>query len=206
MKRTDLSRRSQGQPKSDGFWFVGVLAIGMAVRYAIAPFASGFGYDIQSFVDWARILVNEPFKRFYAEAQSPDHLPGDLWFLWAATHLFQFFGGSNLEGTTFVVVIKSISILGDACIGILIYATVRQLRSERAALVAAALYLLNPASIFMSAVWGQWDSVSVAMVLFALWWFLKADDRWLIGVPFLAWALMIKPQLALLAPFLLAIP
>lgn len=200
--RTDFTRlfheRGVSLPK--------ILLLALLIRLALAPWSSGFGYDLDAFRDWAYNLLHGSFPHFYAKADLPDHLPGDLWLLWAASHLFSVMGGRTLEGVAFLITIKCISIVADLFVGFFLYKIVRRCASDKTAIFVAAAYLLNPASIFLSAFWGQWDSVSMALVLVTFWLFMLPGDRWLLGMPSLAWALMIKPQLALLVPFMLILP
>lgn len=183
-----------------------VLLCAFLVRLALAPWSSGFGYDLDAFRDWASNLLNGSISNFYARADLPDHLPGDLWLLWVATNLFSILGGKNLEGVAFLITIKCISIIADLFVGFFLYKIVQRCANDKTAVFVAAAYLLNPASIFLSAFWGQWDSVSMALVFATFWLFMLPGDRWLFGIPALAWALMIKPQLALLLPFMLILP
>ena len=188
-------------------WLIAISLAGLAIRLGLAPFFDGFGFDIYLFGEWAQTLTTHPFASFYTHAESPDHLPGDLWFLWGAARIYVLLGGERFEGVPFLITVKSISAIADVAAGIALFAIVRRVRqSDRLALIAAAAYVLNPAAIFMSAIWGQWDSISIALVLWAFWLALLPRDAWIAGMPLLAWALMIKPQLALLVPFVLLLP
>jgi Gpi18-like mannosyltransferase len=60
---------------------------------------------------------------------------------------------------------------------------------------------LNPASIFLTAIWGQWDSVSAALALVAVWLVIRGDPAW--ALPLLTWAVLIKPPFAALVPLVL---
>jgi dolichyl-phosphate-mannose--protein O-mannosyl transferase len=93
----------------------------------------------------------------------------------------------------------------------LIYAIVKRYAREAVALGAAALFVLNPATIYVSAYWGQIDSVSWGGVLLALWLALRSSDEprkltarlvwaWLA----IAFSILIKPQGTLVAVVLLA--
>jgi len=52
-------------------------------------------------------------------------------------------------------------------------------------------------SIFLTAIWGQWDSVSMLAALLAVWLILRSRLEW--AFPLLTYAALIKPPLALLA-------
>jgi Gpi18-like mannosyltransferase len=179
---------------------------GLLLRIAIAPWFRGSKYDLETMRQWTATLLDDPLSRFYDHAEAADHLPGDLWFLWGIGKLFRAFGGDNLNGAAFLVLLKGIPAVADVVIGFMLYTIVKTYLGEDLAKLTAALFLFNPASLYLTSVWGQWDAVSTAMMLVTLRLFLKRGDAWLAGIPVLAWALMIKPQLVLVIPFLLLVP
>ena len=113
--------------------------------------------------------------------------------------------------------VKLPAILADLGVGALLYAIVRRFASAGLALGAAALYLLNPATIYISALWGQVDSISGGLALLAIYALLRSDrlDRlrttrraqtaWIVAAWLsFAYSLLIKPQAAVLLPLLVA--
>ena len=58
------------------------------------------------------------------------------------------------------LLVKLPAILADLGVGALLYAVVRRFAGAGLGFGAAALYLLNPATIYISALWGQVDSIS----------------------------------------------
>ena len=175
-----------------------LLVAGMLVRLAIAPFFYGFQYDMDTFGSWARTLVTEPFRAFYAVAESPDHLPGDLYLHYLLGSLFELAGGQNFHGEAYRFLLKVIPALADLLIALLIWYLLRRLVTETIARLAAVGYMLNPATIFLTAVWGQWDAVSGLIMLVGLGVLWLRPDRWVLAIPLFAWCVMIKPPLALL--------
>lgn len=183
-----------------------LLCLGFVLRVAIAPLFGGFGYDMAVLRNWARTLADQPLRRFYDIAMAPDHLPGDLWFLKVLVTLFHGFGGEHLDGTTFLISLKLVPTIADVLIGLMIYIIVSQHRPVSLALKATASYVLNPATIFLTSVWGQWDSVSAALLLCGFILIRRRDRLWIAAAPVLAWAVVIKPPLALVALLLCALP
>ena len=53
-------------------------------------------------------------------------------------------------------------------IAVLLFVEVRRLYTSRAGIVAAALYYLNPVSLYVGAYWGQVDSIHTLFLLMAL--------------------------------------
>ena len=80
------------------------------------------------------------------------------------------------------------------------------------ALGTAALYLLNPAIIFNSAIYGQVDSIPAGFALLAVYLLFRSDDdkagrlNWYVVFAWLAlaYSLLIKPQAAVLIPLFIA--
>jgi len=127
-----------------------------------------------------------------------DHLPGDLWILWMVAHLYHLFSPPmRVEDLPFLLLLKLVPAIADLGIGAVLFLLVRDRRGARAGLFAAMLFMFNPASIFLTAIWGQWDSVSMVAALLAVWLMLRSRLEW--AFPLLTYAALIKPPLALLA-------
>ena len=114
------------------------------------------------------------------------------------------------------------AILADLGVGLLLYAIARRFAGAAVAFGVAAFYLFNPATIYISASWGQVDSISGGLALLAIYALLRSQDpstslragfagsggaqlAWIV----LAWlsfaySLLIKPQAAVLLPLLVA--
>jgi Gpi18-like mannosyltransferase len=88
--------------------------------------------------------------------------------------------------------------LADVGSGGMLYLIARRLKGPGAGLLAAAFYLFNPASIFLTSIWGQWDSVSAFFLLAASWLLIRGSPEW--SLPVLTYAVLIKPLLAAVVP------
>ena len=179
-------------------WLAAVLASGFALRVALSPFGS-FQGDAHVMRVWAVRLVTAPLSSFYGGQHVPrDHLPGDLWILWMVAHLYHLFSSSmRVDDLSFLLILKLVPAVADLGIGAVLFVLVRDWRGAQAGLCAAGLFMFNPASIFLTAIWGQWDSVSMLPALLAVWLMLRSRLEW--AFPLLTYAALIKPQLALLA-------
>jgi len=184
-----MDPRARGSAR-DLRWLVAILAGGLLVRLALAPFG-GFEFDLDTNRSWALALEANGPTDFYA-ATGARHLPGDLWMFWALGYAFELFApGRPTQDYLF----KLVPILADVAVAGLLYAIGRTVAGGRAGLLAASLYAFNPAPIFLASTWGQWDSVSAALLLLAIWFSLRG---WIVAaLPTLSWAALIKPQLAL---------
>ncbi|MBA3642388.1 MAG: hypothetical protein H0W53_24655 [Acidobacteria bacterium] len=155
---------------------------------------------------WAQTLADRPLGDFYATATAPDHLPGDLWILKVMAEVFGALGAENFSGTPFLFALKLIPAIADVLVGTGIFLVVAIYRPHTLAVRATAMYMLNPASVFLSSVWGQWDAVSVALLLGGFLLIRWHNWLWVLSAPLLTWAILIKPQLAILMPLLLLLP
>ncbi|MGH2537394.1 MAG: hypothetical protein ACRDHL_08380 [Candidatus Promineifilaceae bacterium] len=98
------------------------------------------------------------------------------------------------------LIIKSLATLGDAGIALLVYG---MLRPQPWALAAAALWLLNPAPWYVSAIWGQLDSLFILLALGAtvVLWRGAAVSGWLLY----ALALATKVQSLVFLPLIVGL-
>jgi Gpi18-like mannosyltransferase len=169
----------------------------------------GFHNDVQTFEAWTLTLRDHPFESFYVRAGFADYPPGYLYVLALLAKLYASIGGTDHSYQLLHALVKLPGIIFDLFNAGLVYALARGFISERGALGAAAVTAFNPAFIFISAYWGQVDSVAATFVLISL----LALDRALRGTlhPLLAgiamWlslaaSILIKPTALLLAPLL----
>jgi hypothetical protein len=156
----------------------------------------GFRFDVLTFESWAGTLRAQPLDHFYSLATRPDHLPGDLWILKATVTVFDSLGGRSLHGEGFDLALQVVPTLGDLLVGLALLLLVRDRRGMGAGRTCANWYLFNPATILLTGLYGQWDSVSLGFLLLGVW--LMTQERWWPACsPLLVWAVLIKPQLAL---------
>jgi len=182
-----------------------MLAVGFAIRMAIAPFPGGFGYDVATFQNWATTLDLHPMSQFYARAEAPDHLPGDLWIMKALVWSFTTLGGENFNGQAFAWSLKLVPAIADVVVTVTIYLLATLRVSKRDGFRYATWYFLNPVTVFVTAVWSQWDAVSLAVLLIGFLLIVRGESSWMFSSPFFAWAILIKPQLAAPALALIAL-
>lgn len=190
-----------------------VLIVGFLIRLAFIR-VQGFTNDVASFEAWAIALVAHGPRGFYASTNFLDYPPGYFYILgligwiWAG-----FFGNHDPGYTILAALVKLPAIIADLGIGALLYALARRFTSQVVALGVAALYVLNPAVIFVSALWGQVDSVAAFFALFAIYALLRSDDvtlpnratAWIVGGwAAFAYSLLVKPQAAVLLPLAIA--
>jgi dolichyl-phosphate-mannose--protein O-mannosyl transferase len=195
--------RAQAQSASATLWLWLLLAAGFVLRLLFMG-NEGFRNDVSSFEAWAITLASHPFSQFYSSTSFADYPPGYFYILSVVGHLYNFLAPhGNLDILKYLV--KLPAVLMDLADGALLYAIVRRFANERWALGVAALFVLNPAMIFISASWGQVDSISSGLALLGIYLLLRSDDgaatsRIIYAWIALAYSLLIKPQAAVLIP------
>ncbi len=196
-------------------WALPVLVLlGLVLRLLFLG-NEGFRTDISTYAAWAIALAQHGFATFYGKIGFADYPPGYFYVLAVIGHIWQAAYGSHDGGYAALrALVKLPAILADLGVGVLLFAVARRFAGFGMALGVAAFYLLNPATIYISAVWGQVDSISGGLALLAIYALLRAQDdakpethqtAWIIGAWLaLGYSLLIKPQAAVLVPLLVA--
>ena len=192
-----------------------ILGAGLILRLVFIR-AEGFHNDVAAFEAWTLTLRDNPPWQFYPKTSFADYPPGYFVVLWFVAKVYALVGGANDGANGWAVLramVKLPAIAMDLVNAGVVYAIVRRYAAEKTALVAAAVLALNPAAIYVSAYWGQVDSVSWGLLLVALLLVLRAGDEPGKTVPrlTLAWlafgfSILIKPQGTTLGLLFLAYP
>lgn len=171
-----------------------VLFIGFGLRLLLANIGTYYK-DLHTFIAWGHRLNEVGFRHFY-EAWS-DYLPGYLYVLWFLARVESFF--TALVPTE--IYYKLPAILTDLVSGLVIYKVVAAWRDQKTAVLILSGYLLNPAILANSTLWGQIDGINSLFYLLAI--LAAANDKvWLVLI-WLPLALVIKPQGLVIAPLCL---
>ena len=200
------SIRASARTAASTSWLWLLLGAGFLLRLAFMG-NEGFRADVGTFEAWSLTLASHSFSQFYSSTSFADYPPGYFYILWVVGHVFAALPAhGNYEVLKYLV--KLPAVLMDLVDGALLYAIARRFASERFALGVAAFFILNPAIVFISAAWGQVDSISGGLALLAVYLLLRSDDR---GGSDIVWAwvalsysLLIKPQAAVLVPLFIA--
>lgn len=144
---------------------VGLVACAVAVRWALAPYASP---DLRIYlVPWYLHLRQQGFGGF-REAFA-DYNPPYLYLLYIAS-IF------HLPAT---LAIKAVSALGDVSLALGVRAVVHQIRGGRRVPLAAGLATLFVPTVFLnSAAWGQCDAIYASLLLWSFLLCLREDHLW----------------------------
>ena len=198
-KVKQLDTRSEPRASRDVIWLLIILAAGLLIRLLLLP-SQGHVTDIGSFESWTMALDKYGFKSFYDKAGFVDYPPGYLLVLWCVAKFFDFFHQPTNYGLL-LQLCKLPAVLSDLGIAVFVYLIVRRRWPAAAAVTSAAVFVLNPASWFVSAYWGQADSVAAVFLVLAI--YLAVTDQFEWAWAALAFAVLVKPQPLVTAPLFL---
>ena len=188
-----------------------ILLAGFVVRMLLIG-SEGYRGDVDSFMSWALTAAQNPLSHFYAKAGFADYPPGYLFILWIAGKIYLIVPHAQGDYGLLHFLVKLPACVFDLINAALIAWIVRRLVSDTWANIAAAIYLFNPATIYVSAYWGQVDAVPAGFMLAAVALILYASGdsakrgrlaviaAWLS----ISYAVLIKPPSVMVALVMLA--
>lgn len=183
---------------------VTLFVVGFLLRVFLAR-GGGFPSDIAVFQAWAQRLADVGPGGFYAPDFFADYPPGYLYVLW----VFGEIAATLFDGIVPVFLVKLPAIVADVGLAYVVM-RLASVVAERAGVdrwwvrpAAAAAILFNPPIVFLSAVWGQVDTVAALYALGGVLLLVKPDRTVRSeagGAALLALAFATKPQTAFLLP------
>jgi len=182
-------------------WLVSALICG-----ALA-FTPGYESDILHYKQWARKLTLNGVETAYAGKSTRDYVmyPPVFVYVYAAVgHGYAqwidttFDVGRMKASAALTAGIKGVAVVAHLALGAAVFALLRRLHSEKWAAIASASYLLNPAVIFGSAVWGAPDGFHSLGIVAACG--LGELNAWMPAWVAVALAAACKPQAWILMP------
>jgi predicted membrane-bound dolichyl-phosphate-mannose-protein mannosyltransferase len=184
---------------------IGGVLLRVLVAGVLLPM-SGFRIDVGDFTAWAQRLAASGPGSFYDASYFADYPPGYLYVLWFLGSIGQALKPITLGVDITAGLVKVPGIMADAGVAWMLFAYSRRFLDRRffgwsgtrIGLVALAIYLFNPATLFDSAVWGQIDSVGT-LVLLATLYFLARGWTEAASVGAVV-ALLVKFQFAFVIP------
>ncbi|HZQ06701.1 MAG TPA: hypothetical protein VFD70_08985 [Anaerolineae bacterium] len=175
-----------------------ILLIGLLIRLPFAAIDFHNSADLRLYMDWAKAARTSGLAAIYS-VPSLDYPPLFLYFLagadWLTTNLAE-----TVRQSALIAFIKLPSILADGLTASII-AWVGWQHSARVALLAATLYSLNPAVWYVSAYWGQTDSIYTLSLVLTL--VMLVEQHLVTGWLAYTLALGTKVQSLVLAPLLI---
>lgn len=176
--------------------------LALLLRLWLAPMR-GHVHDVAQLKTWAQIAATQDPRTIYSSSTA-NYPPLALLPLAAAGSLYRaWFSPDFQDSDHWTALIKLPAIAADLVTAGLIFFLVRRRHGRRPALLCAAGYALNPAVWYMSAWWGQLESLYALPMLLSMAALVsgRPAGAWV----FLALALLVKPQAAVIAPVLLVV-
>lgn len=196
-----------------------ILLLGFLIRYYFAPqFISESG-DIRLYAEWGEKLVKYNAANFYEYPvwlYAPPNYPPLLSLIYgAAFWLFerkyviaQLHNLIKIPPAIFIkffythgyfLLLKLPGILADLGLSLLIYKLILAIsKNKKKAFLGLVFYLFNPATIFLSSIWGQTDSLISLLGLFSFYALFKGNVA--LSLPLLFTSLYIKPNWGVFIP------
>lgn len=172
-----------------------ILITGLLIRLLLTPIA-GFKFDVDTWFAWADRLNSLGFANFYSDKVWTSYPPGFLYVLSFLGFLKNLF---HIDASLFYIVLKVPSILSDLILGILIYQLIPN-HYKVWKKIGLFLVIFNPAFIFNSAIFGQFDGLFSLTLLLSIY-FLSKKSLILSSI-FWGLSFLLKPQAILVLPVL----
>ncbi|MCW4009327.1 MAG: glycosyltransferase 87 family protein [Candidatus Bathyarchaeota archaeon] len=174
-----------------------LLLLAFLVRFA---FFSNQGYQIDTndFMLWFQHAAEVGPRTFYNNNYWCDYPPFNIYFFWIFGLLAENLG--VFGSTVFTYVMKLPANLFDLATAFLIFAFIRKRFTFKLALLGTALYAFNPAVVFNTAVWGQFDAIYTFFLVLSLFLVFESKPKWAV-VAFML-GVLTKPQGIALAPLI----
>jgi len=178
--------------------YVIIIISGFLIRIC---FARDYFYSIDTncFWAWSECLYKNGLANFYTSEIFKDYPPGYMYVLYFLGWLKNIF---SLSDRNYMFLIKMPAILADIISGIFLYKIcTRENKNKNLSLVIAFAYILNPAVILNSSIWGQIDAFYSLILLIAIYFLTR--KKYLYGFMLFAYAIAIKPQALIFTPVFL---
>lgn len=158
-KGEDISRRQSERA------MVFLCIASLLIRVLLCVVSYGYQGDINSFRSWAMGAAECAPWHFYDSIWC-DYPPGYIYILGIIGFIEKLF--PDMSNVVFVLILKLPACICDILAGVFIYRFTKKYVPYAVACGAVACYLLNPATMLNSAMWGQVDSVFLILLLCTL--------------------------------------
>lgn len=178
------------------FSLCALFVLAFVIRWALMP-SEGCTGDLKLFCDWYQAIKTYGCSGIYENVEFVDYPPGLFLLYLLLSPVIDLLSGR----LGLVTAIKLPAVLFDLAIGLLFYKLARGRLAPRWALAGTAIVLLNPMSVYDSAVYGQVDSIFTFFLLLCL--AFLTTERYELAAAAFALALLMKPQAIVAGPVIL---
>lgn len=189
-----------GWRRADWLIVLGALVVGAAIRVVLLPM-DGLRGDLDQFVGWVHHIATRGLGSLYGETDAgPVSFGPVMGYVWATLATIQpaFQTVTDASDPAIRVLMKLPATLADFGLAALVATALRD--RPRWAAIGFAAVLLHPVVFYVSAWWGQYDSIFALLGLGAL--VAASERRNGVAAALIAVALMTKPQaIPFLVPF-----
>lgn len=174
----------------------GILALALLVRLLPALWLPvGAGYDIESYRLVTDALLSGREVYTSVLGRHP-YLPLQMYVMGGMAYLAQ------QSGVPYVVMIKLPAVAADVALTWLLFRTVVEGNRREIALYVALLYALNPVSILVTAYHGQFEAITLFLLVLAVW-FWHVREQYRLSGTALGFAILNKTWPVVLLPVFL---
>lgn len=179
-----------------------IIVITIVIRLSLSILPS-FEYDQSAYRNWSARLVEFGPSKFYSNEVFTNNPLGGLYMFWlvglAKNYLLP---DLSFFSKNYDILLKLPANAADIISGFIIYLLIKKVANKKWAIIGYLMYILNPALIFNSSIWGQYDGLATLFLLISTYMILIKKGPELSFVSF-ATAWTIKPQAIFFAPVLL---
>ncbi len=192
----DIKLGNRGQ--KNVIYIILLILAAFIIRLVCAAKYQGHETDMSCFNAWSSMIFKNGFGSFYESESFTDYPPGYMYVLYLLGAIKELFG---LSTESSYVLLKMPAIICDLILGAFIWKEAGKKFGERLSVIFAAFYMLNPAVILNSALWGQVDAVYTLFVVLMI--YLIANRRMISSYFVFAICIFIKPQAFIFTPVLI---
>ncbi len=152
-----------------------------------------FRIDMTDWQSWSQRLVELNPTHFYSPTYFSDYFPGYLYILWFLGWIFNsIFPHLSIFSQGFESILKLFTNIFDFATAYYIYKIVYKYQ-KKLATTSAIFYLINPALMFNSSVWGQIDGILTFFLIYSVYTLLELEQIAKSNLSF-ALSILLKPQ------------
>ncbi len=177
-----------------------VVAAALLVRLIAMQIDVAYEADLNTFKSWAMLLFRGGMSNFYTADYFTDYPPGYMYVLYVVGgigNLFSF----TFESNAYTLLIKLPAMICDVLTAVFVLKIAEKWLKPNIALILSLAYVLNPAIIVNSTVWGQVDSVYSLVLLASI--YMLTEKRYFMAFMLFAVDVLIKPQSLIFTPVFL---
>jgi Gpi18-like mannosyltransferase len=176
---------------------VKILLVSLLIRIILSP-VQGYSVDLSTFSAWFQTATEHGPHVFYEVTSFSDYPPFNVYIFWVFGSLAK---SLSLFGKrSFIYILKLPPNLFDIATSALIFIFLRRKLHFEPSILTASLYAFNPATIFNTSIWGQFDAVYTFFLILTL--LLILDSKIEYSVIAFTVGVLSKPQSIALAPLI----